>query len=157
MDARNLGHFSLIEKIGEGGMGRVYRARDLLLDRLVVDPLCQHLLDRVLDPVLSPPVEKTFRQAQQEIQTLIGLTQQQRAPIGTDCSAVEAGYDLPPSAGIKSETRLDSLCHTKAVSPVALTVLRKLSYAMKNGLLPIAGAGFSAGAGCGRCWRGRSG
>ena len=35
MDAGELGHFSLLEKIGEGGMGRVYRARDTRLERLV--------------------------------------------------------------------------------------------------------------------------
>jgi serine/threonine protein kinase len=35
MDAGELGHFSLLEKIGEGGMGRVFKARDSLLNRLV--------------------------------------------------------------------------------------------------------------------------
>ena len=35
MDAGKLGHFALFEKIGEGGMGQVYQARDLLLNRLV--------------------------------------------------------------------------------------------------------------------------
>src|ERR1035437_7684143 len=35
MDGAKLGHFSLVEKIGEGGMGRVYKARDRRLERLV--------------------------------------------------------------------------------------------------------------------------
>ena len=35
MDGGELGHFSLLEKIGEGGMGRVYKARDKSLDRFV--------------------------------------------------------------------------------------------------------------------------
>jgi eukaryotic-like serine/threonine-protein kinase len=35
MDGAELGHFSLLEKIGEGGMGRVYKARDGRLERLV--------------------------------------------------------------------------------------------------------------------------
>ena len=35
MDGGELGHFSLLEKIGEGGMGRVYKARDIHLERLV--------------------------------------------------------------------------------------------------------------------------
>ena len=33
MDAGELGHFSLLEKIGEGGMGRVYKGCDKRLDR----------------------------------------------------------------------------------------------------------------------------
>jgi|ERR1035438_1604303 serine/threonine protein kinase len=35
MDGSELGHFSLLDKIGEGGMGRVYKARDKRLDRFV--------------------------------------------------------------------------------------------------------------------------
>jgi serine/threonine protein kinase/Tol biopolymer transport system component len=35
MDAGELGHFSLMEKIGEGGMGQVFKARDNLLGRFV--------------------------------------------------------------------------------------------------------------------------
>ena len=35
MDGNELGHFTLLEKIGEGGMGRVCKARDTRLERLV--------------------------------------------------------------------------------------------------------------------------
>ena len=35
MDGTWLGHFELHEKIGAGGMGRVYKARDTRLERLV--------------------------------------------------------------------------------------------------------------------------
>ena len=35
MDGDALGHFSLLEKIGEGGMGQVYKARDKRLERFV--------------------------------------------------------------------------------------------------------------------------
>jgi eukaryotic-like serine/threonine-protein kinase len=35
MDGGELGHFSLLDKIGEGGTGRVCKARDTRLERLV--------------------------------------------------------------------------------------------------------------------------
>src|SRR5436305_6589882 len=33
MTGRRLGHYEIVAKIGEGGMGEVYRARDTKLDR----------------------------------------------------------------------------------------------------------------------------
>jgi serine/threonine protein kinase len=48
MDGGELGHFSLLEKIGEGGMGRVYKARDRRLERFVAIKLLAE--GRLTDP-----------------------------------------------------------------------------------------------------------
>ena len=81
--------------------------------RQTVDPLREHLQNRVLDQLLIPPVQKTFRQSRQQIQALVGLPQQQCTAIGTDRAAVESGHDLPRTAGFKSEAGLDTLCHSE--------------------------------------------
>jgi hypothetical protein len=71
----------------------------------------------VLYQVLPPAVEEAFRQSRQQIQALVGLAQQQGAPVGTDRSAIEAGYYFPPSEGFKSEAGLGTLCHSEGRSP----------------------------------------
>src|SRR6266566_2142717 len=70
----------------------------------------------MLDQVLIPAVEKTLCQARQQIQTLVGLAQQERAAVGTDRSPVETSHDFPSPAGFKSETRFDTLCHSEGRS-----------------------------------------
>jgi len=48
MIGRTLAHFEILEKLGEGGMGVVYKARDTHLDRLVAIKILP--ADKVLDP-----------------------------------------------------------------------------------------------------------
>src|SRR5262252_8266405 len=48
MIGRHLGHYEIVDKLGEGGMGVVYKARDHHLDRFIALKLLR--ADKVTDP-----------------------------------------------------------------------------------------------------------
>ena len=54
---RTLGHFEIVDKLGEGGMGVVYKARDTHLDRLVAI--------KILPPAKAEDVDRRRRFAQE--------------------------------------------------------------------------------------------
>src|SRR6185369_8339999 len=64
MVGRKLGHYEILSKIGEGGMGEVYRARDTRLDRVVAV--------KVLPPHLSnqPELRERFEREARTISSL---------------------------------------------------------------------------------------
>jgi hypothetical protein len=70
--------------------------------RQPVNPLRQHLFNRVLDQILVPAVRKTLRQTRQQVQTLVGLAKKKRPAIGTDRSTIETGHDFPPARRFKA-------------------------------------------------------
>ena len=57
MIGRTLGHFEIVDKLGEGGMGVVYKARDTHLDRLVAI--------KILPPAKAEDVDRRRRFAQE--------------------------------------------------------------------------------------------
>jgi eukaryotic-like serine/threonine-protein kinase len=81
MIAQTLGHFDALEKIGEGGMGVVYKARDRHLDRLVAIKILP--ADKVADP------ERRRR-----------FTQEARAASALNHPGIVTIYDITESEGI---------------------------------------------------------
>ena len=69
---RTLGHYRIVEKIGEGGMGEVYRARDERLDRDVAI--------KVLPEAVAEDVQRLAR-FEKEAKLLASLSHQNIATL----------------------------------------------------------------------------
>jgi hypothetical protein len=84
-----------------------------------VHPLRQHLLDAMLDQSRIAAIQKAFTEPPQEIDSLIGLPQQECSAIGTDRSPVELCYHFPLALTGECQPAFGTLCHRKAVSSLA--------------------------------------
>jgi len=78
-----------------------------------VDPLGHQLFHRVFHQKRIASVQKTPRQAGQQIQPPVGFPQQQPTAVGGNGSAIESRYYLAGKMGCKLERRLGTLCHSK--------------------------------------------
>jgi hypothetical protein len=68
----------------------------------------------VLYLLLVPAVEEAIRQPRQQIEALVGLAQEKRAPIGADRAPVKPGHNFTGTAGFKSEAGLGTICHSES-------------------------------------------
>ena len=96
----------------------------LIAQRQSIDSLRDHLRNRMIHLVLLPAVEKALRKPFQQIELLVGLPQHQTSCVGTDRSPIETGYNFTFPASCKTETRLDTLCHSESRSLLVCKQLR---------------------------------
>jgi serine/threonine protein kinase len=126
MIGRRIGHYSIDALLGAGGMGKVYRARDLVLDRVVALKTVASEFDDGLRQRLLREVESAARLQHPAIATFFESGEAD----GTVYIAMEF------VRGLTLRARLDTgPLSVDAASGVAATFLEALNHAHAAGVL----------------------
>jgi serine/threonine protein kinase/tetratricopeptide (TPR) repeat protein len=118
MIGTTLSHYRIVEKIGEGGMGVVYRARDTALDRDVAV--------KVLPEDLAEDPERLAR-FEREAKTLAALNHPNIATV-FGFETVDSGAGLPPQTFLAMEL-LEGESLRELISKDGLTIGKAVEYA----------------------------
>jgi serine/threonine-protein kinase len=117
---KHLGNYRIIGKLGEGGMGEVYRARDSKLDRDVAI--------KIISPAFTADPERLAR-FEREARTLAALNHTNIAPVyGLEHS--EAGHALVMEV-VEGDDLAQRLTHGPLALDDALPVARQLAEAIE--------------------------
>lgn len=133
MTGQTLSHYEVLEKLGAGGMGVVYKARDLTLDRFVaLKFLAAHLNE-------SDPAEARFRREARSISALNHPNIATIYEVGEAAGEPFLAFEYIPGGTL--ESRLASLraSGTKMsldeVISIATQLAEGLAHAHRNGIL----------------------
>jgi serine/threonine protein kinase len=128
MQERRISHYEVVEKLGEGGMGVVYKARDLYLDRLVALKL---LPPRLLD---APGASRRLADEARAVSAL------NHPGIATIYEVTEDGgspvlvLEYLPGGALRARIRGERLTLAEIIS-YALQIADGLSFAHRHGVL----------------------
>src|ERR1700737_1916332 len=82
--------------------------------RQTIDPLCQHLLQPMLNAFRIPSVLKTSHQPSQQSNLAVRLAQQEPPTIGGQTLVLKLGNYFSGIMSCKGELNLVTLCHSKS-------------------------------------------
>ena len=122
LEGRTLGHYHIVERIGAGGMGEVYRARDERLDR---DVAIKVLPEAVAgDPERKRRFEREAKALaaliHPNIATIYGFESDGDAMMGTVPCSRNRAYGLIQSGILSATTRASKRCSRRTTDVESL-------------------------------------